>query len=230
MLPESTFFLCPSPDTRKPMSRSIPCGAGTPARETAGQFHSTRTQTMFIRHRLQAVILIQFMDTASRGQECPRHTFMFPTRTYQYRRRLPHFQKFDRPLFVTFCKLLHNHFSERARDLVLKHCIHDHGRRIDLHAAVIMPDHVHMLFTLLRDERGWPYPMQKILKMIKGTSARDINRLLGSSGPVWQAESFDHVLRSQESLEEKIEYIRMNPVRAALVRQPEEYRWLWLKP
>ena len=170
------------------------------------------------------------MDTASRGQECPPHTFMFPTRTYQYRRRLPHFQKFDRPLFVTFCKLLHNQFSERARYLVLKHCIHDHGKRIDLHAAVIMPDHVHMLFTLLRDERGWPYPMQKILKMIKGTSARDINRLLGSSGPVWQDESFDHVLRSQESLEEKIEYIRTSPVRAGLVQKPEEYSWLWLKP
>jgi len=72
--------------------------------------------------------------------------------------------------------------------------------------------------------------MQKILKMIKGTSARDINRLLGSSGPVWQDESFDHVLRSQESLEEKIEYIRTSPVRAGLVQKPEEYSWLWLKP
>jgi hypothetical protein len=93
-----------------------------------------------------------------------------------------------------------------------------------------MPDHVHMLFTPLRDGNGWPYPIQKILKMIKGTSARDINRLFGRVGPVWQDESFDHVLRSQDSLEEKIEYIRMNPVRAGLVQEPEDYRWLWLVP
>lgn len=164
----------------------------------------------------------------TRGQEC-RHTFtMFPTRTYQYRRRLPHFHKFDRALFVTFCKLTRDAFPERARALVLQHCLHEYQRRILLHAVVVMPDHVHMLFTPMRNgEDGWPYPLQKILKMIKGTSARDINKLLGTLGPVWQHESFDHVLRSDESLNEKMEYTRMNPVRAGLVSKPEEYRWLW---
>jgi REP-associated tyrosine transposase len=66
--------------------------------------------------------------------------------------------------------------------------------------------------------------------MIKGTSARDINKLLGAAGPVWQDESFDHVLRSEESLREKADYIRMNPVRKGLVQTPEEYRWLWMQP
>jgi REP element-mobilizing transposase RayT len=92
-----------------------------------------------------------------------------------------------------------------------------------------MPDHVHMLFTPSRDGEGWPYPIQKILKMIKGISAHEINGLLGSEGPPWQDESFDHVLRSEESLEEKIEYLRMNPLRAGLVQKPKEYRWLWMK-
>ena len=91
-----------------------------------------------------------------------------------------------------------------------------------------MPDHVHLLFKPLRDAGNWPYPLQKVLKMIKGTSARDINKLLETSGPVWEEESFDHVLRSQESLREKIEYIRMNPVRAGLVDTPENYKWLWI--
>jgi REP element-mobilizing transposase RayT len=155
---------------------------------------------------------------------------MFPVRTYQYRRRLPHFQKFDRPLFVTFCKLTRELFPGRARDLVLEHCLYENGKRVDLHAVVIMPDHVHLLFTPLRAEDGWPYPLPKILKMIKGTSARDINKLLGSCGPVWQDESFDHVLRSQESLKEKIDYIQMNPVRAGLVQVREGYKWLWIQP
>jgi hypothetical protein len=65
--------------------------------------------------------------------------------------------------------------------------------------------------------------------MLKGTSARSVNKLLNSSGPVWQEESFDHVLRSQESFEEKLEYIRQNPVRRGLVRKPEDYKWLWLE-
>ncbi len=92
-----------------------------------------------------------------------------------------------------------------------------------------MPEHVHLLLTPLEDEEGWPNGLPAILKAIKGTSARSINKLLGSDGPVWQEESFDHVLRSQESLEEKLEYIRQNPVRRGLANKPEDYRWLWVK-
>ena len=76
---------------------------------------------------------------------------------------------------------------------------------------------------------GWPYSLPTILKQLKGTSARTVNKLLNSSGPVWQEESFDHVLRSQERLEEKLEYIRQNPVRRGLVKKPEDYRWLWFE-
>ena len=96
-----------------------------------------------------------------------------------------------------------------------------------VHAAVVMPDHVHLLLTTLRDKQGWPFELPKILKLIKGTSARSVNKLLGTEGPIWQDESFDHVLRSSESLQEKLEYIRQNPVRRGLVMTPEEYLWLW---
>jgi len=57
----------------------------------------------------------------------------------------------------------------------------------------------------------------------------NVNKLFGANGPVWQEESFDHVLRSQESLAEKLEYIRQNPVRRGLVKRPEGYRWLWVE-
>jgi REP-associated tyrosine transposase len=46
---------------------------------------------------------------------------------------------------------------------------------------------------------------------------------------VWQEESFDHVLRSENSFEEKRDYIRQNPVRRGLVKMPENYRWLWVE-
>jgi len=147
---------------------------------------------------------------------------------YEYRRRLPHYQKADRAIFVTFRRLIRDTFSAGARDLVLRHCRHDDGDRYALHAAVVMPDHVHMLLTPTCDPEGWPYSLPVILKLIKGVSARSVNRLLGSSGPVWQDESLDHVLRSDESFGEKLEYIRQNPVRAGLVIRPEDYRWLWV--
>ncbi len=74
------------------------------------------------------------------------------------------------------------------------------------------------------------YPLPAILKLIKGISARNVNKLLGISGPVWQKESFDHVLRGDGSFQEKLEYIRQNPVRRGLVARPEDYPWLWIAP
>jgi putative transposase len=62
---------------------------------------------------------------------------------------------------------------------------------------------------------------------IKGGSARKINQLLARHGLVWQEEFFDHVLRSNDSLAETVDYICQNPVRAGLVKAEGEYRWLW---
>jgi len=151
------------------------------------------------------------------------------SRKYEYRRRMPHYQKPGRPIFVTFCKLIRDPFPDAARDLILAHCLHDHGERIDLQAAVVMPDHVHLLLTPLTDVRGWPYPLPAILKSIKGVSARSVNMLLGTSGAVWQEESFEHTVRNDGSSQEKLEYIRQNPVRRGLAAKPQDYRWLWCR-
>jgi REP element-mobilizing transposase RayT len=151
-------------------------------------------------------------------------------RKYDYRRRMPHYQKPGHPIFVTFCKLIRDPFPGAARDLVLAHCVHDHDKRIDLQVAVVMPDHVHLLLTPRADDEGWPYPLPLILKLIKGMSARSVNKLRASSGPVWQEEWFDYTPRSNENFKDKIEYIRQNPVRRGLVAKPEDYPWLWIAP
>jgi REP element-mobilizing transposase RayT len=91
-----------------------------------------------------------------------------------------------------------------------------------------MPDHVHLLLTPLRNAEGNLYSLVEIVQGIKSASAHSLNRALGRSGPVWQEESFDHVLRSEESLVEKLEYVRQNAVRRGLVKKPEDYRWLWV--
>ncbi len=160
---------------------------------------------------------------------------------YRYRRRLPHLQKSDAALFITFCTNGRRTLSEQARDLVFEHCLREGGLlpfagegaratpRIHLHAVVVMPDHVHLLLTPLCDEDGWPFPLVDILQCMKSVTAHRINRLLQTSGPVWEEESFDHVLRSDENLKEKCEYIRQNPVEGQLVARSDDYRWLWVQ-
>ena len=103
----------------------------------------------------------------------------------------------------------------------------DHGTKFRLHAAVVMPDHVHLSMTPLTDDGGVSFGLPEIIGGMKSASAHRINRLLGRRGPVWQTEYFDHVLRSDESARQKAEYICANPVRAGLVANEDEWPWLW---
>jgi REP-associated tyrosine transposase len=98
---------------------------------------------------------------------------------------------------------------------------------IELHAAIVMPDHAHLLFTPLTSPALETYSLPDIMRLIKGRAARKINLLLKRHGPVWQDEFFDHVLRSNESLAEKVDYICQNPVGVGLVESENDYPWLW---
>lgn len=144
-----------------------------------------------------------------------------------YRRRLPHLQRDDKPHFVTFCTFQRWQLPETARQIAMTSCLHDNGTRYDLLVAVVMPDHVHMILVPLVDEKQRTWEMPEIMDALKGASAHLINISLHRHGLVWQQESFDHVLRSSESLDAKIQYIRDNPVRRGLVASSGEYRWLW---
>jgi REP element-mobilizing transposase RayT len=143
-----------------------------------------------------------------------------PLAKYRYRRRLPHLQKADCDLFITFCTGTLAPLPAAARDLILGHCLREHGARIRLYAVVVMPYHVHLLLSPRRDSEGWPFPLVDILQCMKSATSHRINKLLHLSGPVW----------SDESLKEKCEYVRQNPARRGLVQRPEQYRWLWVDP
>jgi REP element-mobilizing transposase RayT len=145
-----------------------------------------------------------------------------------YRRNLPHLQRDNKPHFLTFCTYLRWILPETARDIVLGSCLHDNDTKLDISAIVVMPDHVHMIFTpLVNEQAGEVYSLGEIMDAIKGASAHKINRQLGRTRKVWQTESFDRVLRRSEKLDEQVQYILNNPVCQRLVSVCEEYRWLW---
>jgi REP element-mobilizing transposase RayT len=117
--------------------------------------------------------------------------------------------------FVTICCA-----SRRANQLCyppvarkLFAAVHHYQEQLRWHVSLwlLMPDHLHALITLPRDEG-----LAKLIPAWKRFTARD-------SGVAWQAGFFDHRIRSDESLQEKAHYIRMNPVRQRLVAQPEDW-------
>ena len=88
-----------------------------------------------------------------------------------------------------------------------------------------------MIFTPLVNEQAMEVSsLAEIMAAIKGASAHKVNKMLSRKGSPWQSESFDHVLRSSENLDAKVEYLLENPVRAGLVVRWTDYPWLWKKP
>jgi len=96
------------------------------------------------------------------------------------------------------------------RRQVLKH--------YELHAYVVMPNHIHLLITPL-------VPVSKIMRSLKKLTAREGNRILGLTGPFWQDESYDRLVRDETEFERIAHYIESNPVKAGLAPTPEEFPW-----
>ena len=80
--------------------------------------------------------------------------------------------------------------------------------------ALLMPDHVHMLVS---------FPNDVSMKNVVGDWKQYLSREVGV---VWQRGFFDHRIRSDESYDEKAYYIRMNPVRAGVVGDVGEWRYV----
>jgi len=142
--------------------------------------------------------------------------------THATRRHLPHLQRQGKTYFITATTIDREILSHRSRSVILETCLHDHAVAYWLHAVVVMPEHMHLIFTPYEE-----WLLSTIMQRLKGTSAHLINKAEKRRGPLWLNESFDHILRSDESLSQKVEYVRQNPVRRGLVTVPEDYPWLW---
>jgi REP element-mobilizing transposase RayT len=96
------------------------------------------------------------------------------------------------------------------------------SERYLLLAWVVMPNHVHVLFQPIQ---GWT--VARIVTAWKKFTARKIcdDRQVSSGTPIWHREYCDRYIRDQAHLEQVIQYIHMNPVKAHLVSEPEKWRW-----
>jgi putative transposase len=89
--------------------------------------------------------------------------------------------------------------------------------RYELHAFVVMANHVHLLVTPFVPSRDWLGPL-------KGFTGHEAKCMLGlQDGPFWQDESYDHLIRNDAECAQVKRYIEWNPVKAGLAVLPEEF-------
>lgn len=106
----------------------------------------------------------------------------------------------------------------RIAALVGKAIRHFDGERYRLHEWVVMPNHVHLLFTQFPD-----WPLGKVIHSLKSFTALQANRILGRTGDFWFADYFDRYIRDGDHFSKCAAYIRENPVKAKLCRTPEDW-------
>jgi putative DNA methylase len=102
--------------------------------------------------------------------------------------------------------------------IVEENLLHFDGDRYHLHAWVVMPNHVHVVFTPIA-----PAALAEILHTWKSYTAKAINRLLGTYGDVWFPDYRDRAIRDQRHFDSAILYAEFNPVAAGLCARPEDW-------
>lgn len=107
---------------------------------------------------------------------------------------------------------------ESAARIVQDELLAGHGSAYLLIAWCVMPNHVHVL---IRQEPS--RSLGAVLKNWKGRSARRINQQLRRSGALWARDYFDRAIRDSDHFWRSIRYIHRNPVKAGLVKTPEDW-------
>jgi putative transposase len=144
----------------------------------------------------------------------------FPAGAVLRRRHLPHWTPpdatHDRGTYFVTWRVQQGlaELAPQERDVVIGALEHFHEVRYQLIAAVVMNDHVHVLFTLLDG-----HTLSRVLHTWKSFTAHQLRR------KVWQNESFDRRVRDEAELLQKAHYIANNPRK----RWPDADDYAWVK-
>lgn len=114
------------------------------------------------------------------------------------------------------CFLKDERVAAMIRDTLM---LHD-GNKYDLLAWCIMPNHVHVLISV-----NGEYSLSQILHSWRSYTAHAANGILGRTGQFWMSEYFDRYIRDQDHYCRVVNYIANNPVKAGLVKSPEDWPW-----
>jgi putative transposase len=83
---------------------------------------------------------------------------------------------------------------------------------------VVMPDHVHLLIV-----PGPNAGLARVMQHAKGRFARRFNASNGGQGKLWQARYYETMVRDEDSLQRRVDYIEDNPVEAGLAEDALSY-------
>lgn len=110
--------------------------------------------------------------------------------------------------------------DERVARIVTQALASFNGERYLLHAWVIMPNHIHVLFTPCDS-----FLLSSIVHSWKSFTSKQAKKITGLEGKFWQPEYLDRAIRNERHFQTAKEYIEYNPVKSGLALRPDEWPW-----
>ena len=92
--------------------------------------------------------------------------------------------------------------------------------QVAIHAYVLMANHVHLLVT-----PGSEGGVSRMMQYLGRHYVQYINKTYRRSGTLWERRFHASVVETEAYLLTLHRYIELNPVRAGMVKAPEEYKW-----
>jgi putative transposase len=89
-----------------------------------------------------------------------------------------------------------------------------------VHAYCLMTNHVHFLVTPENESA-----VSNTMKVAGSRYAQYMNKKYHRTGTLWEGRHRSSLVQTERYLLICMRYIELNPVRAQMVRRPEEYRW-----
>ncbi|MEG1016565.1 MAG: transposase [Oscillospiraceae bacterium] len=108
------------------------------------------------------------------------------------------------------CRL--SHIGRIVQDEIQKITNRYVGVKIDKY--VIMPNHIHLIILLERQEQSPCPTIGDIICVIKSISTKNANKIEHKSGrKIWQRSFHDHIIRGEREYQKIWEYIDTNPLK-----------------
>ena len=106
---------------------------------------------------------------------------------------------------------------QRMLDLLFEH---SRVHKVDIHSYVLMTNHLHLLLTPQEDQG-----LSKMMQAVGRSYVQVFNKVHGRTGTLWEGRYRSTLIQTERYLLACMAYIDLNPVRAHMVAQPEQYEW-----
>lgn len=106
-------------------------------------------------------------------------------------------------------------------------------RPFDLIAIVLLPDHLHTIWTLPHDDSDYSTRWRHIKSLFtsawlaqEGTDiAVTRSRMSRGERGIWQRRFYEHTCRDETDLKRCLDYLHVNPLRHGLVHRVQDWPW-----